>query len=130
MGAFGRKGLTPHLPDRHDKRGAQRAKVVLPGNLETPGARHTVTLVNVSAIGAHLSGTDLPEEGRFVQLRVGNTMAFGTIIWQRDSNCGVQFDAPLAEATIARFRETANQAAELGLDARLLCEREAWNGWS
>lgn len=130
MGAFGRKGVTPHLPDRHDKRVAGRATVTLPGNLDTTAARHMVTLVDVSAIGAHLSGTQLPQVGHFVQLKIGNAIAYGTVIWQRDEGCGVRFDAPLAEEMIASFRETANQAAELGLDAGLLRAKETWTGWS
>jgi hypothetical protein len=103
MGAFGRKGLSPAEPVRPEKRSRRRATVTLPGNLDTPVARRRVTLV-------------------------AGAVAFGTVIWQRDEDCGVQFDAPLAEEAIARFRETADQAAELGLDAGLLRAKEDWAG--
>ncbi|QZH75545.1 MAG: PilZ domain-containing protein [Erythrobacter sp.] len=128
MGAFGRKGLSPAEPVRPEKRSRRRATVTLPCNLDTPVARRRVTLVDITSVGAHVGGTGLPQVGSFVQLKVAGAMAFGTVIWRRDENCGLEFDAPLAEEAIARFRETADHAAELGLDAGLLRAKEDWAG--
>lgn len=128
MGAFGRKGLSQAQAVATEKRAKDRATVTLPGNLDTTIARRKVTLVDVSAIGAQVSGPQLPPIGSFVLLRVGSATAFATVIWQRDEECGLQFDSPLADQAIAKFRAEAHEAAELGLNAEQLRVKHYWVG--
>lgn len=115
MTGFGRKVVEePYAAN--DKRLKNRSIVSLPGNLDTTTARNSVTLVDVSNSGAHIQGDKLPDVGLFVRLKVGDSEAFATVVWRREDNCGLKFDARLSDEAVEAFRNTAKEAAELGLD--------------
>ena len=68
-----------------------------------------VGLVNVSSRGVQLMAPDLPDAGEDVIFQAENDQFFGRVIWSRDGQCGVAFEAPLAEDQMERLRHQAGR---------------------
>lgn len=78
-----------------DPRSDPRANVFLMAVLCAPNRSGPVRVRNLSAHGALLEGSDLPEVGTTMILRRGSLAASGEIAWSRDEHCGVRFDWPI-----------------------------------
>jgi hypothetical protein len=72
-----------------------------------------VVLVDVSSTGANVRGQDLPRVGNFVKLDVETTTVFGTVIWRKDENCGLQFDEFLTKEEVLLFKQAHLEARNL-----------------
>lgn len=66
-----------------------------------------VGLLNVSSQGVQLMAPDLPDAGEDVILQAESDQFFGRVIWSRNGQCGVAFEAPLAADQIERLRREA-----------------------
>ena len=77
------------------RRNRQRMPMQVAASITAIENYGTAVLVDVSATGAKLSGTDLPRQGQDVWIRVGNVDVLATVMWSRDDQCGVTFDVPL-----------------------------------
>lgn len=121
MKSFGRKKSTQRLSE-YERRRAGRTNVSLPGSLDTPAASRSVVLVDVSPTGAQVRGQDLPKTGNFVKLEVERSTVFGTVIWCKGGDCGLQFDELLTRDEVALFNQAHKEARDL--------EMESWPGLS
>nr|WP_294170658.1 PilZ domain-containing protein [uncultured Sphingomonas sp.] len=92
------------------RRRAQRSPGDLPALVTTVARSQPVVVMNVSATGARLRGTDLPDAGGDLLLKIDSTEAFGTVQWKRADLCGVAFEQPLREPQVQRLRAEANRA--------------------
>ncbi|WP_162925123.1 PilZ domain-containing protein [Aurantiacibacter odishensis] len=112
---------------RTGKRGRPRSHVSLPGNLVTPFDRQSVVFEDISAAGARVSGTNLPPVGEFVQLTIGGSKMFASVVWREGNECGLAFDHRMSDAEVAEFRQVAEEARKLGLSPDMIRARSDWN---
>jgi hypothetical protein len=114
--SFGRKMGAQRLTE-YERRRAGRTNVSLPGSLDTPATRRSVVLVDVSPTGANVRGQDLPSVGNFVKLDVETSTVFGTVIWCKGGNCGLQFDELLTRDEVKMFDRAHKEARDLELES-------------
>jgi len=119
--SFGRKATAQRLTE-YERRRAGRTNVSVSGSLDTPATSRSVVLVDVSPTGANVRGTDLPKVGNFVKLDVATSTVFGTVIWCKNGNCGLQFDELLTKDEVALFNQAHKEARDL--------EMESWSDQS
>lgn len=123
MNGFGRRNPTVRQA-QGEKRLFDRDKVSLPGALETPAAASSITLIDVSLSGAQGRGTDLPKVGEFVRLKVESAVIFGTVVWRKAEELGLQFDERLSTELMDSLRHAQRQASEIEVWASA---KEAWS---
>lgn len=104
MRAFGRKF-------GGGRRSAVREKLPLPAVVSTLETSVVAELVDLSATGARLRGDHLPLVGALVSLKLDCVHAFGSIAWVRGEECGVSFDASLANFELNRLRREVTVAS-------------------
>ncbi len=114
MKHFGRKRSVTHTADP-ERRTRARANVLWPSKLATPATSQSVTLMDVSDVGAQIRGKRLPSPGEFVKLQMGSAAVFGTVKWHNGEDCGLQFDVRLAHDELEEFRRAATEARRFGL---------------
>ena len=85
------------------RRRAARAEAPLLGTLSTVQDDYRFGLVNVSSTGARVSAPDLPTEGEEVIFRADRVQSFGRVVWARDGQCGVAFEAPIFAGDVQRL---------------------------
>lgn len=85
-----------------------------------------MTLLDVSATGARLSGSDLPEVGRNLLLRVEGVEAFGTVMWVRGDSCGVVFDRTLTPLNLRNLNHENLKARVMKLTPE---KKRAFDAW-
>ena len=76
--------------------------------LSTVASDRRVGLVNVSSQGVQLTAPDLPSEGEDVIFQAESVQSFGRVVWSRDGQCGVAFEAPMPAAQVEQLRREAN----------------------
>ena len=74
--------------------------MLLPAAIKSFTKIGSVELLNLSATGARLRGSDLPPVNDCVLIRAEAVEAFGTVVWNDDGLCGVHFDEPLSPLQI------------------------------
>lgn len=84
------------------------------------------TAVDVSATGARLRADNVPQAGEVLEVSIDNVRAFGTVMWSRGNECGIEFDKPLTRMEVHRLRCGVSQLA--GLPPELKAALEDWNG--
>ena len=107
------------------RRRASRGSVLLPASVQTIGTYQTIELINISATGAKLRGSALPDEGKVILLRAGPFDLFGEIVWRRRDLCGIHFDEPLVDGDLDRIRRDG-KVASIGMSP---AEKEAAEDW-
>ena len=83
-----------------DERRSPRFSVLLVARLVTTWGERIVKLRNISATGAMIEGDRIPPAGTDILLRRGALELFATIVWTRDKQAGLEFEAPLTEAEL------------------------------
>ena len=91
---FGRKKTNPAL---REKRRTERSSSSAIADIETPSSREPVTIIDISAGGARLLGSNTPPSRQDVRLNVNGLSVFGAIIWRKDNFFGLRFDDTLNE---------------------------------
>ncbi len=116
MKSFGRKASVQRLSE-YERRRVGRTNVSVPGSLDTPATRRSVVLADVSPTGASVRGHDLPKVGNFVKLDIESSTVFGTVIWQKGENCGLQFDEFLTKDEVKLFDQAHKEARDLDMES-------------
>lgn len=89
-----------------------REQVMLAGSALAPTRSRTIIVCDLSPSGARLAGRDLPPAGDDVLIKVGSSDMLARVAWQTADHAGVEFEEPLADATIvAMKREGAWESA-------------------
>ncbi|MGN6848026.1 MAG: hypothetical protein ACTHJK_00895 [Sphingomicrobium sp.] len=78
-----------------DTRGASRASLYLAAALYRDGKPSPVKIRNISAIGALVEGSVIPESGALVQLVRGGLIVHGLVAWSSDGRCGLKFSGSI-----------------------------------
>jgi len=74
-----------------DVRGTPRSSIYVAAALFCEGAPASVKIRNISATGALVEGTGIPEAGARVQLVRGGLVADGVVAWASARRCGLKF---------------------------------------
>ena len=92
------------------RRTAPRSAALLPGRLTTTTKSLPVHMLDVSATGARVRGSDLPDVGAELVLAVERAQAFARICWSDGEERGLLFDEPLMPPQIERLKSEAERA--------------------
>jgi hypothetical protein len=97
MGSHAMLSLTDGQPDQ---RRSPRYRVLLIARLVTTWNERIVKLRDLSATGAMIEGHRVPPVGTDILLQRGSLEVFGTIVWTKGEQAGVEFDQPLTETEL------------------------------
>lgn len=92
------------------RRSAPRSSAPLIAIVTTLTASHSAVLLDVSATGARLQGPDLPQTGEDLFVSIERVVAFGTVVWAKESVRGIAFDEPLNPRDEQQLRQRVSQA--------------------
>lgn len=106
------------------RRRAEREHLPLIAIFTTRTRSHAAALVDLSATGARLRGTDLPAPDEDLMLNVEGLSAYAVTRWCRLGFCGVEFEVPLSPAQIASLEGRVRAAR--GLAPELMAAMEDW----
>ena len=106
------------------RRSAARMAIPLIAVITTLKESHSAVLVDISATGAKVRGSDLPKGSEELFVTIEGIIEFGTVAWATDTERGIAFDEPLRSADVARLRQKVAKAR--GLPAELTAAFEDW----
>lgn len=106
------------------RRSAARMDVPLVAVVTTLHESRSAIVVDVSATGAKLRGTNLPKSAEDLFLTVEGIVVFGTVAWEENDERGVAFDAPLAPRDEALLKRKVDEAR--GLPPELKAAFDDW----
>ena len=86
--------------DGSGRRRSIRNRVLMVAKLATPSREIDVRLRDVSATGARVEGTDLPQPGETVVLKRGAFESFAQIVWVSGAVAGIAFEEAFDEAEL------------------------------
>lgn len=96
------------------RRQSVREAVVLAGSAFALARSRSVIISDLSSGGAQVDGRDLPPPGDDVLMVVGPFDSMAKVVWRHDDKCGVQFDDPASDETVARMKREAKWDAVAG----------------
>ena len=96
MSCFGKRG-----DGWHGRRAMPRQRVMIVGSAVTLEGSKPILVENVSRSGAKLRGRGLPPIGEQVLVWMEGADALGHVAWSDFDECGVAFDPPLDEGSLA-----------------------------
>jgi hypothetical protein len=95
------------------RRSAARMTAPLTAVITTLRESRSAILVDISATGAKLRGSDLPGPSEELFLTVDGVIAFGSVAWANNSDHAIVFDAPLKRSDEARLKRKVAEASGL-----------------
>ena len=108
------------------RRHTPRRPILLSASLESISDYRQIELIDISATGAKVRGTDLPDCGSDVLLKVGCVEAFSEVVWVSENLRGLHFDEPVEKLLLDRL---GREGHILGSDQLTLEERTALEHW-
>jgi hypothetical protein len=81
-------------------------------------ASHSAILVDVSATGVRVRGSNLPQKGEDLFVAIEGLVAFGTVVWCDGSLRGIAFDEPLRAGDEQFLNQKVAQAQGLPPDVK------------
>jgi hypothetical protein len=106
------------------RRSAPRTTAPLIALVTTLKDTFSAVLVDLSSTGARLRGRSLPGVDREMFITIDGVIGFGTIVWSKGDERGVEFDPALSASDVARLRQKIAQAA--GLPPEIKAAFEDW----
>lgn len=95
-----------------------RFSAPLVAQLSTLAKTFRTVLVDLSATGARLQGSDLPRHDDDLYFSAGDVKAVATVKWRRDMECGIQFCEPLPQEQVIALRTHVAEGANLPPEMR------------
>lgn len=86
----------------------------------------SVDLLDLSASGAKLRGSNLPAAGQEVLVLLGRLEAFGSVVWREEDQCGVRFDVPLSESAVSIVEAEGLHSSLRGMSGEDLLAASDW----
>jgi hypothetical protein len=90
------------------RRSQSRARVILPGVVETLDGLLQVQVHNISTAGAMVEARRAPAVGREVVLQCYGIDALGVVVWQEGNRFGIEFYDPIEEEEVVRQRDLSD----------------------
>ena len=100
----------------------ERAPVLITFTALTRSA--SAILADFSRTGARLRGTQLPEAGEEIIVRIDRLRTYAAVAWSSEDECGVTFDMPLPNDVMASVRASFRLSA--GRSTELQIAHEDW----
>lgn len=82
----------------------QRWVVDFPTKVRSKEGPHSLTVSSVSSSGARLDGDHDLEEGDQIRISCLTDQIHATVVWVKDSTCGIKFSRPIGQKHLAVFR--------------------------
>ena len=95
------------------RRKSERTSAPLLAVVSTVGYDRRVGLVNISSNGVQLTSPDLPGEGEDVIFQADTVTSFGRVVWTRNGQCGIAFEAPIPAHDVEQLRREAKLGTDL-----------------
>lgn len=92
------------------RRRAPRQRIAITATAVGLEGVQSVVVDEVSSTGAKLRGTNLPECGREMFIKVGDVDVFASVAWSSAEQCGISFDPPVDQHTVVRLRHEGRLA--------------------
>ena len=105
MGGFGKR-----IDGPGGRRAAPRSNTFRAAGIMTLDRSQVGYLLDVSTTGAKLDGAGDLSIGQDIWLRVGKIDILATVVWTGPNNCGVHFDTPLDDTTVALLAQVPQGA--------------------
>lgn len=102
------------------RRTAARGDVLLAAAMMTLSSSRSVILLDVSKTGARMRVREPLAQGQVVWIKAQPADIFGTVVWSRGRMCGMRFDEPLDDDTLACLQT----AGKVTMVARLSPEEQ------
>lgn len=96
----------------------QRVSTPIIAQLSTLAETFQAVLVDLSATGARLEGSNLPAKDKELSFRAGALHTVATVKWRGQMECGIQFYEPLQQAEVVSLRKEVANAAGLPPEMR------------
>jgi hypothetical protein len=90
------------------RRSQARARVTLPGVVETLDGLLQVQVHNISTSGAMVEARRAPAVGREAVLQCFGIDALGVVVWQEGTRFGIEFYDPIEEEEVVRQRDLSD----------------------
>jgi len=107
------------------RRTAQRESAPAIAVFTTVTASHSAVLVDLSATGARLRSSELPEVGEELMITVEMIRSFGCVAWVRADQFGVSFDEPLDLQEVQQLKGKLSRCA--GLPPEMSAAMDDWS---
>jgi hypothetical protein len=107
------------------RRVAKRLKAPLVTVVATVKESRPAVLDDLSATGARLHGSSLPDPGEDLLITVEGVHAFGTVAWADGDQRGIAFESPLAAGEERHLRQKVAQVKGSSVE-----DRAAYDDWS
>jgi hypothetical protein len=91
-------------------RARPRRKLFQPAELDMPGGRRRVHVLDLSETGAQVNGVHTPVLGSFVSLSVGDVRRAARVAWVRGQRFGIKFVMPLTATEVGALLMTGARA--------------------
>lgn len=98
----------PKPGEPSDERRSVRSSVLMTATVECGGARHSVRVVNLSAHGALIEGSFLPDCEQAVTFHCSGIEVTGWVTWIRPPVVGINFDEPIEPRLNLNAGQTAS----------------------
>ena len=86
--------FSPRPLDVDNRRKDTRTNLFVAASIVAGQIRGNVRLRNISAAGALIEGSELPDVGEAVCLRRGSLEVHGRVVWRQAKSAGLNFDQP------------------------------------
>ena len=87
------------------RRSRSRARVALPGVIETLDGLRQVRVCNLSTAGAMVEAARPPAVGKELVLKCFGIDALGVVVWEERGRFGIEFYEPIDESDVVRQRQ-------------------------
>ena len=98
----------PNGPNPVGRRVRARARIALPGIIETIEGLRPVSVRNLSAVGAMVEGARFPGVGKNLVFKCFGIDAMGVVVWEDGDKCGIEFYDPIEEEEVIRQRQLSD----------------------
>ena len=91
------------------RRAHARARVALPGVVETLDGRRSVSVKNLSSAGAMVEAQDrTPPVGKDLVLQCFGLDALGVVVWESGARCGIEFYDRIEQKEVIEKRQLSD----------------------
>lgn len=110
------------------RRTAARGPVVLTAALLTVGCSRPIIILDLSSAGAQIRVNEPMHPGQEVWIKSAPVEVFGTVIWAEGDHCGIAFDEPLDESSLALLLDKGRITPNRSLTPDEQLAIDDWNG--
>lgn len=121
MAGFGKR------PTLGERRIIARSAMLLDASMTTVTTHcGPIDLLDLSPTGARVAGPDLPVAGKDLLIKTAGAEVFGTVVWNRENECGIEFYQHLNGITLKNIALKNTQASVSEISPERRRTLDAW----